>query len=108
MWKLHGNMEQKDRTLCFQEFRAAQHGVLICTDVAARGLDVPDVHWIVQWDPAIRIKEYIHRIGRTARMEGRGNALTFLTPSEYDYLKLLQDHGVCHILSSPWGLVIDD
>jgi len=94
LWKLHGNMEQKDRTQSFQEFRHAPHGALICTDVAARGLDVPDVHWIVQWDPAIRIKEYIHRIGRTARMEGRGNALTFLTPSEYQYLSILQDHGM--------------
>jgi ATP-dependent RNA helicase DDX18/HAS1 len=65
-------------------------GVLLCTDVAARGLDIPQVDWIVQFDPPLDIKEYIHRVGRTCRgYESKGKALLFLLPEEESYLKHL-------------------
>jgi len=69
--------------------------VLLCTDVAARGLDIPKVDWIVQFDPPDEPKEYIHRVGRTARgSEGKGKALLFLMPEELGFLQYLRRAGV--------------
>lgn len=72
----------------------AKSCVLLCTDVAARGLDFPAVSTIIQYDPAGDPAEYVHRVGRTARMGQQGEALLFLLPSELPYVQLLQQHGV--------------
>ena len=64
---IHGKQKQQKRSTTFHEFGQLQKGVLLCTDVAARGLDIPAVDWIVQYDPPLDIKEYIHRVGRTCR-----------------------------------------
>ena len=78
---IHGKQKQQRRTAVFLEFVNAKTGVLLCTDVAARGLDIPAVDWIIQYDPPDDPKEYIHRVGRTARGEkGAGRALLFLLP----------------------------
>lgn len=68
--------------------------MLLCTDVAARGLDFPAVSTIIQYDPAGDPAEYVHRVGRTARMGQQGEALLFLLPSEMPYVQLLQQSGV--------------
>lgn len=69
--------------------------ILLCTDVAARGLDIPAVDWIVQYDPPDDPKEYIHRVGRTARgVNGKGKALLFLLPSELKFLQYLKSMKV--------------
>ena len=65
-----GKQKQTKRTSTFFQFCNADSGILLCTDVAARGLDIPDVDWIVQFDPLDDPREYIHRVGRTARGEG--------------------------------------
>lgn len=63
--------------------------------MAARGLDIPDVDWIVQYDPPDDPKEYIHRVGRTARGEGsRGYALLVLRPEELGFLRYLKQAKV--------------
>jgi len=63
--------------------------------VAARGLDIPLVDWIIQFDPPDDPKEYIHRVGRTARgLNGKGRALMFLLPSELRFLKYLKEMKV--------------
>ncbi|CAH1962718.1 unnamed protein product [Acanthoscelides obtectus] len=67
---IHGKQKQTKRTTTFFQFCNAETGILLCTDVAARGLDIPAVDWIVQYDPPDDPKEYIHRVGRTARGEG--------------------------------------
>jgi len=91
---LHGKQKQQKRTNTFFEFCNAQSGILICTDVAARGLDIPKVDWILQYDPPDDPKEYIHRVGRTARAGNQGKALMFLLPEELGFLKYLKSAGV--------------
>ena len=63
--------------------------MLICTDVAARGLDIPDVDWIVQYDAPQDPSFFIHRVGRTARMGRKGNSLVMLAPNEDTYVEFL-------------------
>lgn len=70
--------------------RAAAAGCLLCTDVAARGLDIPDVGWVLQYDPPQDPSAFVHRVGRTARMGRSGNALVFLLPSEAAYVDFLR------------------
>jgi ATP-dependent RNA helicase DDX55/SPB4 len=65
---LHGQMEARRRERAYQAFLEQPSGVLLATDVAARGIDVPDVHWIVQFDAPLDPSFFVHRIGRTARM----------------------------------------
>ena len=89
--ELHGKQKQQKRTNTFFEFVNAPHGVLLCTDVAARGLDIPAVDWIVQFDPPDEPRNYIHRVGRTARgATGKGKSLLFLQPSEVGFLEHLK------------------
>ena len=92
---LHGKQKQQKRTNTFFEFCNAKQGTLICTDVAARGLDIPSVDWIVQFDPPDDPRDYIHRVGRTARgSNGKGRSLMFLQPSEIGFLKHLKEARV--------------
>jgi len=92
---LHGNMKQTKRTSTFFEFCNASSGILLCTDVAARGLDIPAVDWIIQFDPPDEPREYIHRVGRTARGDnGKGRALIVLLPEELRFLKYLKQAKV--------------
>lgn len=88
---IHGKQKQQKRTTTFFEFCNAKSGILLCTDVAARGLDIPNVDWIVQYDPPDDPKEYIHRVGRAARgSKAVGKALLFLIPSELKFLEYLR------------------
>ncbi|WBW74858.1 ATP-dependent RNA helicase Has1 [Schizosaccharomyces osmophilus] len=92
---LHGKQKQQRRTNTFFEFCNAERGILLCTDVAARGLDIPAVDWIVQYDPPDDPRDYIHRVGRTARgNQKRGKCLMFLTPSELGFLRYLKNARV--------------
>ncbi|XP_076357745.1 putative ATP-dependent RNA helicase pitchoune [Tachypleus tridentatus] len=92
---IHGKQKQTKRTTTFFQFCNAESGILLCTDVAARGLDIPCVDWIVQYDPPDDPKEYIHRVGRTARGEGgRGHALLILRPEELGFLRYLKQAKV--------------
>ncbi|KAK3185700.1 ATP-dependent RNA helicase [Lecanicillium sp. MT-2017a] len=88
---LHGKQKQQKRTNTFFEFSNAASGILICTDVAARGLDIPAVDFIVQFDPPDNTRDYIHRVGRTARGAGKtGRSLLFLQPNEVGFLSHLK------------------
>jgi ATP-dependent RNA helicase DDX18/HAS1 len=87
----HGKQKQHQRSATYMQFCNAPSGVLFTTDVAARGLDIPEVDWIVQFDPPDDPVKYIHRVGRTARAGRCGNALMFLLPQEELFLKYLYD-----------------
>jgi len=92
---IHGQKKQAARSTTYYNFCAADKGILVCTDVAARGLDIPKVDWIVQFDPPDEPKEYIHRVGRTARgVGGTGKALLFLLPEELGFLQYLRKAGI--------------
>ncbi|KAA1468580.1 DEAD-domain-containing protein [Dentipellis sp. KUC8613] len=91
---LHGKQKQQKRTNTFFEFCNAESGILLCTDVAARGLDIPRVDWIVQFDPPDDPRDYIHRVGRTARAGKVGKSLLFLLESELGFLRFLKEAKV--------------
>ena len=79
---LYGRQKQQKRVGIYDEFCRKKSAVLFSTDIAARGLDFPSVHWVVQLDCPEDANTYIHRVGRTARYEKGGHGLLFLLPSE--------------------------
>lgn len=89
IYKLHGNLPQQERMKVFQDFRKSTSSILLCTDVAARGMDIIGIDWTVQYDAPGEPKEYVHRVGRAARAGREGNSLLFLTPLEEGYISLL-------------------
>jgi ATP-dependent RNA helicase DDX31/DBP7 len=101
IFKLHGNMSQVDRASVFHAFKhgtakdkaagatSSGQAVLLCTDVAARGLDMPQIDWIAHYDPPSDERCYIHRVGRTARIGRVGDSMLFLMPHEEEYAKYL-------------------
>ncbi|XP_062180317.1 DEAD-box ATP-dependent RNA helicase 17 [Phragmites australis] len=93
VFRLHGNMDQDDRKKSFLGFGSEKSAILVSTDIAARGLDFPKVKCIIQYDSPGEASEYVHRVGRTARIGEKGEALLFLQPVEIDYLKDLELHG---------------
>lgn len=93
-FKLHGSMSQSERTDVFKTFRSVKSGVLICTDVAARGLDLPLVDWIVQYTAPSSSTDYVHRVGRTARVGHEGSSILFLIPSEVKLVEELQNRRI--------------
>ncbi|KAJ3275463.1 ATP-dependent RNA helicase dbp7 [Terramyces sp. JEL0728] len=102
LFKLHGSMQQSERHAVYTGYSPSSNytKILLCTDVAARGLDLPDVSDIIQYDPPADVRDYIHRIGRTARLGKEGQAFIFLLPSEAEYLDLLEDYN-CHVTEEP-------
>jgi hypothetical protein len=75
---IHGNKSQPQRQRALKNFRDGKVGILVATDVAARGLDIPNVSHVINFDTPNNYEDYIHRIGRTGRAGQKGNALTFI------------------------------
>ncbi|RMZ48256.1 ATP-dependent RNA helicase dbp7 [Aspergillus flavus] len=90
--KLHGSLPQHIRTATLNAFsREREPSVLVCTDVASRGLDLPNVDLVIEYDPAFSADDHTHRIGRTARLGRDGRALIFLMPGcEENYVEILK------------------
>jgi len=86
---IHGDKTQPERDQVLNDFRASRINVLIATDVAARGLDVEDVKFVVNLDFPSSTEDYVHRIGRTARAERTGTAYTFFTAGNMKQAKEL-------------------
>ena len=79
---IHGNLRQSKRERVINNFKNGKSRILIATDVAARGLDIPLIQHVINYDLPQVPEDYIHRIGRTGRAGKEGSALTFLTPSD--------------------------
>jgi len=75
---IHGDKRQSSRKMALSKFKLGKVNVLIATDVAARGLDIPDVKLVINYDEPNNHEDYIHRIGRTGRAGKIGHALTFI------------------------------
>jgi len=80
--RIHGDRSQGQREAALAGFRSGRHQVLVATDVAARGLDVLGITHVINYDIPPDPTDYIHRVGRTARMDAVGEAITFATPEE--------------------------
>ena len=80
--RIHGNRSQSQRTQALGAFKAGQFPVLVATDVAARGIDIDELSHVVNFDVPASPEDYVHRVGRTARAEARGDAFMFVSPEE--------------------------
>jgi superfamily II DNA/RNA helicase len=79
---LHGDMEQEQRTIALNKFKAAEVQILVCSDVAGRGLDIQGMSHVFNWDVPFHPEDYVHRIGRTGRAGAKGRAFTFALPTD--------------------------
>ena len=79
---IHGNVRQNKRLNILNKFRNQKFTVLIATDIAARGLDIPHIEHVINYDLPQRTEDYIHRIGRTARAGKKGSALSFISEND--------------------------
>jgi ATP-dependent RNA helicase DeaD len=94
---LHGDISQAMRERVLRAFRSGQFEVLVATDVAARGLDVPEVSHVVNFDIPPDPEYYVHRIGRTGRYGRHGQAITFVNPRELRVIKMIERATGAHI-----------
>ena len=89
---IHGDMSQAQRNAVMKRFRAKDLRILVATNVASRGLDIPAVSHVFNYDMPDNLEEYVHRIGRTARMGRPGTAVIFVSEWDFDTLDLIQAH----------------
>jgi superfamily II DNA/RNA helicase len=88
--RLHGDMEQDQRTTALNAFKEGQSQILVCSDVAARGLDVQGMSHVFNWDVPNNPEDYVHRTGRTGRAGAKGRAFTFSTPNDFKSVQLIE------------------
>ena len=89
---LHGGIEQNDRFAILNRFRSGENNVLITTDVACRGIDIPDMDYVVNYDLPDNPENYVHRCGRTGRGNKRGQALSFCSKDENLLLDAIESY----------------
>jgi len=88
---IHGDKEQDDRNSVMNKFRSGEVKIMIATDVSARGIDIANVDYVVNYDLPDVPENYVHRIGRTGRGREKGNAVSFCSPEEKEILKEIED-----------------
>lgn len=97
IYKLHGSLSQQTRTATLNQFTndETHNTILLCTDVASRGLDLPAIDYVVEYDPPFCVADHLHRVGRTARLGRNGHSILFLMPgNEEKYIeKITPMHG---------------
>ena len=87
---IHGDLSQQQRSAVLKRFRDGDLDILVATDVAARGLDISGVSHVYNYDIPQDPESYVHRIGRTGRAGHQGISVTFVTPNEMDYLRVIE------------------
>lgn len=89
---IHGDIEQKERFSVLEDFKTGKNKILIATDVAARGIDIPKISAVVNYDLPDEPENYVHRVGRTGRGKEKGFAISFCSESERKLLKAIEDY----------------
>lgn len=79
---IHGDKTQKDRDRAIEQFRGDKVRILVATDVVARGLDIKDISFVINYDFPKNMDDYVHRIGRTGRAGAKGIAVSFINPED--------------------------
>jgi ATP-dependent RNA helicase RhlE len=87
---LHSNRTQREREQALRGFRDGRYEVLVATDIAARGLDIADVSHVINYDVPQHPEDYIHRIGRTGRMEATGDAFTLMVAEDARHVNAIE------------------
>ena len=87
---LHGQMSQSSRLAALSKFKSKSSSILVCTDVASRGLDIPHVDLVLNYDVPSSSKDYIHRVGRTARAGRAGKAVTLVTQYDIEWYQRIE------------------
>ena len=95
---LHGGMEQDHRLSIVQSFKRGEFHFLVATDVAARGIHIDDVTHVVNYEVPMENESYVHRIGRTGRVENKGVAITLVSPRELRFLQDIEEYVQYKIL----------
>jgi ATP-dependent RNA helicase DeaD len=104
---IHGGMSQVQRDRVMQAFRTGRTELLVATDVAARGLDIPHVSHVINYDLPSSAEIYVHRIGRTGRAGREGAAITILDPREQRLLRSIEQHTKAKVVAAPVPSVAD-
>ena len=89
---IHGGMRQNQREAVMRSFRSGELKVLVATNVASRGLDIPEISHVINYDMPGNLEEYIHRIGRTGRIGNAGKAVTFVGEDDFAMLQTISKH----------------
>ena len=87
---IHSNRSQRERDQALAGFRAGTFKVLVATDIASRGLDVPDVSHVINYDVPLHPEDYVHRIGRTGRAQAEGDAFTIVVAGESGQVQAIE------------------
>ncbi len=87
---LHGDMDQRSRTTMLAKFRDGEIAIMVASDVAARGLDIPNVSHVFNYDVPIHAEDYVHRVGRTGRAGREGDAFTLVAPGDQRYVDAIE------------------
>ena len=88
--EMHSDLEQAQREVVMHEFKAGRINILVATDIVARGIDIDDIRLVINFDVPHDSEDYVHRIGRTARANNDGVALTFVSEKEQSNFKSIE------------------
>ncbi|MDP4206023.1 MAG: C-terminal helicase domain-containing protein, partial [Bacteroidota bacterium] len=89
---IHGDKDQKERSSAMNRFKEGTNKVLIATDVSARGIDIPNVEFVINYDLPDVAENYVHRVGRTGRGVQKGMAISFCSEEEKTYLSEIEEY----------------
>jgi len=89
---IHGGKDQEDRFKVMNDFKNGLNNILIATDVSSRGIDIPNVDYVINYDLPEKVENYVHRVGRTGRASKKGQAISFCSKGEKEILKEIEDY----------------
>lgn len=106
---IHGDKDQDERNRVMSAFRAGRNKILIATDVSARGIDIPNVDYVVNYDMPDEPENYVHRVGRTGRGKLKGQAVSFCSPEEKPLLSEVEQytHTPIQVMDIEWNTYQD-